>query len=202
MEITHEPHAIDPEVYRRRWAILAVLCASLLIVIIGNTSLNVAIPTLGRDLNASTSAIQWMIDAYSLIFAGLLFTAATIGDRFGRKGALQTGLLVFLVGAAVAATADTSNMVIIARGIMGIAAAFVMPSTLSILANVFPANERPNAINTTIPAFGATHQKPGGIQFIKPLFVFQKPTVAIIAIFAVTEIATLFIPGINRICAV
>ncbi|MFN8017329.1 MAG: DHA2 family efflux MFS transporter permease subunit [Acidimicrobiales bacterium] len=139
-------HEIDPIVYHRRWLILAVLCTSLMIVIIGNTALNVAIPTLSRDLEASTSQLQWMVDAYSLIFAGLLFTAGTIGDRFGRKGTLQAGLVVFLVGTLLASTADGSTTVIIARAIMGVGAAFVMPSTLSILTNVFPAAERPKAI--------------------------------------------------------
>ena len=139
-------HEIEPSIYQRRWAILVVLCTSLLIVIIGNTSLNVAIPTLARELDASTSSLQWMVDAYSLVFAGLLFTAGTIGDRFGRKGALQAGLLLFLVGAAVASAADTASMVIASRAVMGVAAAFVMPSTLSILTNVFPAHERPKAI--------------------------------------------------------
>ncbi len=137
---------IDPAVFERRWAILAVLCMSLMIVIIGNTSLNVAIPTLARELDASTSALQWMVDAYSLVFAGLLFTAGTIGDRYGRKGALQAGLVLFLVGAAVASTATTAATIITARAVMGVAAAFVMPSTLSILTNVFPAHERPKAI--------------------------------------------------------
>ena len=139
-------HEIEPAIYERRWAILAVLCTSLLIVIIGNTSLNVALPTLARELDSSTSSLQWMVDAYSLVFAGLLFTAGTIGDRFGRKGALQAGLLLFLVGAALASVAATAAMVIAARAVMGVAAAFVMPSTLSILTNVFPAHERPKAI--------------------------------------------------------
>ncbi|MGA9279124.1 MFS transporter [Ilumatobacter sp.] len=137
---------IDPAVFARRWMILAVLCMSLMIVIIGNTSLNTALPTLARELDASTTSLQWMVDSYSLIFAGLLFTAGTIGDRFGRKGTLQAGLVLFLVGAMVAAFADTASMVIIARAVMGVAAAFIMPSTLSILTNVFPANERPKAI--------------------------------------------------------
>ena len=137
---------IDPEIYARRWLILSVLCMSLVIVIIGNTSLNVALPTLARELDASTTALQWMVDSYALVFAGLLFTAGTLGDRYGRKGALQAGLLVFLVGAVLASTADTAGMVITARAVMGIAAAFVMPSTLSILTNVFPAHERPKAI--------------------------------------------------------
>ena len=94
-------HGIDPHVYARRWSILLVLCLSLMIVIIGNTSLNVALPTLARDLDASTSSLQWMVDAYSLVFAGMLFTAGTLGDRFGRKGALQFGLVLFMAGALV-----------------------------------------------------------------------------------------------------
>ncbi len=141
-----DDHGIDPDVYARRWKTLAVLCTSLLIVVIGNTSLNVALPTLARELDASTSSLQWMVDAYALVFAGLLFTAGTLGDRFGRKGALQAGLVVFLVGAALATVADSAGTVIAARAVMGIAAAFVMPSTLSILTNVFPAHERPRAI--------------------------------------------------------
>ncbi len=141
-----ETYGIDPTIYARRWKTLVVLCTSLLIVIIGNTTLNVALPTLARELDASTSSLQWMVDAYALVFAGLLFTAGTIGDRFGRKGALQAGLALFLVGAAFASVADSSGQVIFARAIMGVAAAFVMPSTLSILTNVFPAHERPKAI--------------------------------------------------------
>lgn len=137
---------IDPAVHARRWAILAVLCTSLIIVIIGNTSLNVAIPTLARELDASTSELQWMVDSYALVFAGLLFTAGTLGDRYGRKGALQFGLALFLVGAAAASMADGASGIIGARAVMGVAAAFVMPSTLSILTNVFPADERPRAI--------------------------------------------------------
>lgn len=139
-------HEIDPDIYHRRWAILAILCTSLMIVIIGNTSLNVAIPTLSRELDASNSQLAWMVDSYALVFAGLLFTAGTLGDKFGRKGALQGGLAVFLVGAYLAATADSAGGVITARAVMGVAAAFVMPSTLSILTNVFPAHERPKAI--------------------------------------------------------
>ena len=138
---------IDPEVYARRWRILAVLCLSLTIIMIANGSLNVALPTLAHDLRASTSSLQWMVDTYALVFAGLLFTAGTIGDRFGRKRALQAGLMLFLVGAAVATTASSTSTLIVARAIMGVAAAFVMPSTLSILANVFPAEERARAIS-------------------------------------------------------
>ena len=146
VEANDPDHGIDPLVYARRWSILGVLCLSLLIVIIGNTTLNVALPTLARELDASTTSLQWMVDAYSLIFAGMLFTAGTIGDRFGRKGALQFGLALFMAGSVFAAFADTSGMVIGGRAVMGLAAAFVMPSTLSILTNVFPAHERTQAI--------------------------------------------------------
>jgi EmrB/QacA subfamily drug resistance transporter len=137
---------IDPAVHRRRWAILAVLCTSLMIVIIGNTALNVAIPRLAEDLDASTTDLQWMVDSYALVFAGMLFTAGTLGDRFGRKGALQVGLWLFLAGTVFAAVGESSTQVIAGRALMGLAAAFVMPSTLSILTNVFPAHERAKAI--------------------------------------------------------
>jgi EmrB/QacA subfamily drug resistance transporter len=130
----------------RRWWTLAVLCLSLLIVFVGNSSLNVAIPTLSRDLDASTSQLQWVVAAYSLVFAGLLFTAGAIGDRFGRKGALQLGLLGFLVAAAAASRATDMWQLIGCRALMGACAAFIMPSTLSILVNVFPPEERTKAI--------------------------------------------------------
>ncbi len=147
----HTPHStddppVDAVIFERRWKILAVLCTSLMIVIIGNTSLNVAIPRLALDLEASTTDLQWMVDAYSLVFAGMLFTAGSIGDRFGRKGTLQAGLGLFLVGTLIASLGDSATTVIGARAVMGLAAAFVMPSTLSILTNVFPAHERPKAI--------------------------------------------------------
>src|SRR5215217_1583077 len=142
----HDEHLASEDVHRRRWWILALLCTSLMIVIIGNTSLNVALPTLARELDASTSDLQWMVDAYSLVFAGMLLTAGALGDRFGRKGALQLGLLLFGAGALVAAFADGAGQIIIGRAVMGFAGAFVMPSTLSILSNVFGNDERPKAI--------------------------------------------------------
>src|ERR1700704_1116216 len=93
--------------HARRWWTLGVLCLSLLIVFIGNSSLNVAIPTLSRELHASTSQLQWVVAAYSLIFAGLLFTAGALGDRFGRKGALQLGLAGFLAGVVLASVSTS-----------------------------------------------------------------------------------------------
>src|SRR4029078_12091409 len=95
--------AIDPLVFERRWKILAVLCTSLMVVIVGNTALNVALPTLARELHASISAQPWMGAAQRLVFPGMLLTAGTIGDRFGRKGTLQAGLTVFLCGSLFAA---------------------------------------------------------------------------------------------------
>jgi EmrB/QacA subfamily drug resistance transporter len=142
---------IDPQVYARRWKVLAVLCTSLIIVIIGNTVLNVALPTLQKPtdvggLGATNTQVQWLVDAYALVFAGLLFTAAALGDRFGRKGALQGGLVIFAVGSIAGAFADTPAALIATRAVMGVGAAFVMPSTLSILTNVFPTRERAKAI--------------------------------------------------------
>ena len=137
---------IEPAVYERRWKILTVLCTSLMVVIVGNTALNVALPTLARELNASISQQQWMVDAYGLVFAGLLLTAGTLGDRYGRKGALQFGLAVFLGGSVFAAFMDSAPAIVVGRAIMGFGAAFIMPATLSILTNVFPRHERGKAI--------------------------------------------------------
>ncbi|HEY2430930.1 MAG TPA: MFS transporter [Acidimicrobiales bacterium] len=141
-----ETAAADQKVHDRRWWTLAVLCLSLLIVFVGNSSLNVTIPTLSRVLGASNSQLQWVIAVYSLVFAGLLFSSGAIGDRFGRKGALQAGLGVYLVGCLLAAASHTIWQLVACRGLMGVGAAFIMPSTLSILVNVFPPNERPKAI--------------------------------------------------------
>src|SRR5687767_655313 len=85
---------IPDDVYRRRWLILGVLCMSLMIVVIGNTSLNVALPRMSEALGLSNSQQQWVVDAYSLVFAGMLFTAGTLGDRFGRKGFMQAGIVL------------------------------------------------------------------------------------------------------------
>ena len=141
--------------YELRWWTLAVLCLSLVIVFVGNSSLNVTLPTLSRVLDASTSQLQWVVAIYSLVFAGLLFTTGAIGDRFGRKGALQLGLIVFLVAALAATRADAMWELIGCRALMGLAAAFIMPSTLSILINVFPPEERSKAIAIWASFLGA-----------------------------------------------
>jgi EmrB/QacA subfamily drug resistance transporter len=130
----------------RRRAILAVLCLSLLVVVIDNTILNTALPTLARVLHASTTDLQWITDAYTLTFAALLIMAGALGDRFGRKRALLVGLVVFASGSAWAALSGDASTLIAARALMGVGAAFVMPATLSILTAVFPAKERAGAI--------------------------------------------------------
>jgi EmrB/QacA subfamily drug resistance transporter len=135
-----------PEGYERRWLILAVLCLSLLVIVLDNTILNVALPTLVRKLGATTSQLQWMVDSYTLVFAGLLLTMGNLGDRYGRRTALAAGLVVFGTGSALSAFAGSASMLIATRGLMGVGGALIMPSTLSILTNVFPANERGRAI--------------------------------------------------------
>ncbi len=134
------------EGYERRWWILGVLCLSLLVIGLDNTILNVALPTLVRDLNATDSQLQWIVDAYVLVFAGLLLTAGSLSDRFGRRSALGLGLLIFGAGSVASAFATSANMLIGTRALMGVGGAFIMPSTLSILTNVFPPSERGRAI--------------------------------------------------------
>jgi EmrB/QacA subfamily drug resistance transporter len=139
--------APDSRIHDRRWLTLLVLCVSLLVIVIDNTIVNVALPTLVRDLGTSISDLQWVVDAYTLVFAGLLLTAGSLGDRFGRKGALTIGLFVFGAASAAAAFSDGVTALIAARAVMGIGAALIMPATLSILTNVFTdARERALAI--------------------------------------------------------
>ncbi|HEX2051779.1 MAG TPA: DHA2 family efflux MFS transporter permease subunit [Actinomycetota bacterium] len=139
-------HADRSTPYRARWWALAVLCLSLTIIGIDNTIVNVALPTLVRDLRASASELQWIVDSYVLVFAGLLLTAGALGDRFGRKLALDVGLLIFAGGSLWATFADSPETLIAGRAVMGIGGAFIMPATLSIITNVFPASERAKAI--------------------------------------------------------
>jgi EmrB/QacA subfamily drug resistance transporter len=134
------------QVHARRWWILGVLCLSILIVTGGNTTLNLALPVLSRDLGASESQLQWAVAAYSLVFAGLLFATGAIGDRYGRKGALQFGLVVFFTASFFASQSTEIGQITACRAAMGLGAAFIMPSTLSILVNVFPPHERAKAI--------------------------------------------------------
>jgi EmrB/QacA subfamily drug resistance transporter len=139
--------------HRRR--ILLVLCLSLLIVVIDNTILNTALPTLARVLHAGTSSLQWITDAYTLCFAALLIPAGALGDRFGRRRSLVAGLAVFALGSTLAAFASGTGPLIGARVVMGLGATFVMPATLSILNAVFPPRERAQAIAAWSAVAGA-----------------------------------------------
>jgi EmrB/QacA subfamily drug resistance transporter len=139
-------HATDITPDPRRWWALGVLCLSLLVISLDNTILNVALPTLEQDLDATSSQLQWIVDSYMLVFAGLLLTAGALGDRFGRRRALTFGLLIFGAGSAASALSTSADMLIASRALMGVGGAFIMPSTLSILTATFPANERARAI--------------------------------------------------------
>jgi EmrB/QacA subfamily drug resistance transporter len=133
-------------IYANRWKTLAVLSLSLLIIGLDNTILNVALPSLQKEFDASTSTLQWMVDAYLLVFAGLLLTTGTLGDRFGRKLALQAGLVLFGGGSLCVLLVQSAGQLIAVRSVMGLGAALIMPATLSIISNVFPREERGKAI--------------------------------------------------------
>jgi EmrB/QacA subfamily drug resistance transporter len=131
----------------RRWIVLAVMCLSLLLIVMDNTIVNVALPSLQRELGASTSQLQWIVDAYVLVFAGLLLTMGSLGDRFGRRGALAIGLSIMGVGSILSSFANSADQLIGTRALMGVGGALVMPATLSIITNVFTdRRERGQAI--------------------------------------------------------
>jgi len=132
--------------YERRWKILGALALSLVIIGLDNTVLNVALPTLQAHFHASASTLEWMVDAYLLTFAGLLLTMGTLGDRYGRKHALQLGLVIFGGASAAGALSHTAHQLIAMRALMGAGGALIMPATLSIITNVFPRDERGKAI--------------------------------------------------------
>jgi EmrB/QacA subfamily drug resistance transporter len=147
-----ETHASHPN----RWRILGVLVVALLVTSIDHTIINVAMPRLVGDLGASSAQLQWIVAAYTIVFAGLLLTAGSVGDRFGRRHALLAGLLTFLGGSIVSATAGSTSALIAGRCIMGVGGALIMPTTLSILVNVFgDPRERAKAIAAWTAASGA-----------------------------------------------
>jgi EmrB/QacA subfamily drug resistance transporter len=131
----------------RRWLVLPVLCLSVFLVVVDNTIVNVALPSLSRDLGASTTSLQWIVDVYSLAFAGLLLAGGGIGDRLGRKGVMEVGLVGFGVCSALAAASHTTGTLIASRALMGVAAAFVFPASLAILTTIFTdPSERQKAL--------------------------------------------------------
>ena len=137
MEVVRDP---------RRWLILIVLCLSTLVLVVDNMALAVAIPPLTQDLQASAQDMQWILDSYILVFAGLLLTSGSLSDRFGRRRVMIIGLALFGVASLGATFAATPGQLIVARVIMGIGGALVMPSTLSILITVFDDTERRKAM--------------------------------------------------------
>ncbi|MER6720831.1 MFS transporter [Streptomyces halstedii] len=141
---------VPEAVHRRRWAILAVLMFSLLIVVLDNSILNVAVRTIATPaptgIGATQSELEWAINSYTLVFAGLLFTAGLLGDRVGRKKVLLGGISVFGLASALAAFSSSPGELITWRALMGLGAAFVMPATLAVLMNVFERDEQPKAI--------------------------------------------------------
>ena len=137
---------VEEKAHERRWWILTVLCSSLLVIVLDNSILNVAIPTIINDLRATNSQLQWIVDSYTLVFAGLLLTAGALGDKFGRRGALQLGFAIFGIGSILAAMSGTADQLVGTRALMGIGGAFIMPATLSIITNLFPPHERGRAI--------------------------------------------------------
>jgi len=143
------------EGHPRRWAILGVLVVSLLIVVLDNTILNIALPTIQRDLQATQGELVWAVDSYILVFAALLFTWGVLGDRYGRKRILILGLVVFGLSSAACAFALSPQMLIGFRAVMGVGGAAVLPTTLAIITVVFPPHERGKAIGLWAGAVGA-----------------------------------------------
>ncbi|MEE8331871.1 MAG: MFS transporter [Acidimicrobiia bacterium] len=140
----------------KKWLVLLVMSVGTLIIFLDNTVVNTALPAISVDLEASTSTLQWIIDSYVLVLAGLLLLGGSLGDRFGRKRWMIGGLVVFGAGAVGAALATTANQLIAYRAVQGLGAALVLPATLSIITNVFPRGERAKAIGiwTAVGALG------------------------------------------------
>jgi len=143
---TPQPLHEDPTVHRRRWFLLGIMCLSLVMVVMTVAGLNVALPSMQRELHASSTGLQWIVDSYALVFAALLLPAGALGDRFGRKRALLLGLFIFGTGAIIGGLATSSPQIIVGRVITGLGAAFIMPATLSLITTIFPPEERRKAI--------------------------------------------------------
>ena len=146
-------------IQRRRWVILGVVVVGLLAIVIDNTVLNVALKTIASPpgkggIGASQSSLEWAINSYTLVFAGLLFTFGVVGDRIGRKRVLMGGLILFGLGSLFSAYSHSPDQLIAARAVMGLGGAAVMPQTLSIIANVFEPRERARAIGIWTSAVG------------------------------------------------
>src|SRR5690606_16786897 len=144
----------DSFYYAKRWVGMLFIGVSVIVLSLDNTILNVALPSIARELNASNTDLQWIIDGYILVFASLLLTMGTLGDRIGRKRALQTGLILFGIGSLGAALSPNTLALTGARMFLGIAGALMLPATLSLVSATFQPHERPQAIATWASLFG------------------------------------------------
>ncbi|PSM39227.1 MFS transporter [Streptomyces dioscori] len=170
----------------QRWLILGVICLAQLTVLLDNTVLNVAIPTLTEELGAGTSDIQWMINAYSLVQSGLLLSAGSAADGYGRKKMLVAGLVLFGIGSLVAGLADTTGQLIAARAGMGVGGALLLTTTLAVAMQIFAPDEQPKAIGiwSAVNALGfATGPLLGGFMLDHywwgAIFLINLPVVAL-----------------------
>jgi EmrB/QacA subfamily drug resistance transporter len=191
----------------RRWWTLGVLCLSLLVIVVDTTIVNVALPTFARDLHASSSGLQWIVDAYTLTFAALLLLAGAISDRYGRHRALAGGLALFASGSLAAAFTQTTTELIAARAIMGIGGAFIMPATLSILMAVFTDHaERTRAIGlwSAVSGLGVAIGPVAGGWLLThfswdSIFLVNLPIVAIALVAGHWLIPATRVPGTGRL---
>src|SRR3954464_8887283 len=132
----------------RRWWTLAAMCFALFMIMLDNTVVNVALPSIQRDLGASLSSLEWTVNAYTLSFAVLLVTGGRLGDIFGRRRMFLFGVATFAASSALIGLAPDQTWLVAGRAIQGIGAAFMLPGTLSIISNTFPPAERGRAIGT------------------------------------------------------
>jgi EmrB/QacA subfamily drug resistance transporter len=132
----------------RRWWTLGAMCFALFMVMLDNTVVNVALPSIQRDLHTTLSALEWTVNAYTLTFAVLLVTGGRLGDIFGRRRMFLFGVVVFALSSATIGFAPSDGWLIAGRAVQGVGAAFMMPGTLSIISNEFPPHERGKAIGT------------------------------------------------------
>jgi len=151
-----ELDGIDPDVYRRRWYTLATMCLCLALVAATVSSVNVAVPAMAAsELRPTAAQLLWIVDAYTLVFAVLLLPFGALGDRFGRRGALQIGLSILIMASLVSSRVHDADLLLVCRAVMGAGAAMVMPSTLSLLQVAFPRRERAKAISIWVGFAGA-----------------------------------------------
>lgn len=145
---------ISPKTYANRWRALAAIAVALIVISLDNTILNVALPSISRELSASASDLQWIVDSYVLVFASLLLTMGSFSDRIGRKRALQIGLGLFGIASLFCALSTTTTQLILARGFTGVGGSIIMPATLSIVSATFPRHERARAFAIWAAIFG------------------------------------------------